>query len=282
MKKMINKTVIEGTLLEKELRSGVTKAGVPYVSGKLHIETEPGNVITVDVFEQQKTSKGLDNQKFGILNGVYTNGATKHDGATNPTKLRISSALDLNDWSDKDGQARSALINAGGYINIVSSVNPKAEFEVDIVIKSVQPEIRNEIETGRAVVNGLIFNYRNNALPLRFIVENKKGVDFFSNLDPNTFTRVWGVQVNNTVTNEKSEESAFGDSKVVKSSYTRKELVITGAQTIPYEDDQLTAAELAAAVQARNVVVAEKTQATVKTTVNKNTTSKPVTSTFNF
>lgn len=282
MKKMINKTVIEGTLLEKELRSGVTKAGVPYVSGKLHIETEPGNVITVDVFEQQKTSKGLDNQKFGILNGVYTNGATKHDGATNPTKLRISSALDLNDWSDKDGQARSALINAGGYINIVSSVNPKAEFEVDIVIKSVQPEIRNEIETGRAVVNGLIFNYRNNALPLRFIVENKKGVDFFSNLNPNTFTRVWGVQVNNTVTNEKSEESAFGDSKVVKSSYTRKELVITGAQTIPYEDDQLTAAELAAAVQARNVVVAEKTQASVKTTVNKNTTSKPVTSTFNF
>ena len=280
MKKMINKSLIEGTLLEKDLRTGVTKAGVPYVSGKLHIETEPGNVITVDVFEQQRTSKGLDNQKYGILNGVFLNGSAKHDGAANPTRLRISSALDLNDWTDKDGQPRTALINAGGYINVVSNANPKAEFEVDIVIKSVQSEIRNEIETGRAVINGLIFNYRNNALPIRFVVENQKGVDFFSSLDPNTFTRVWGIQVNNTVTNEKSEESAFGDSKVVKSSYTRKELVVTGAQTIPYEEDQLTPAELAAAVQARNVLVAEKTQGVKPSAVTN--TPKPATNTFNF
>jgi len=282
MKKMINKSVIEGVLVEKELRSGVTKAGIPYVSGRLHIETDPGNVITVDVFEQQKTSKGLDNAKYSILSGVYTNGVAKHDGGNNPTRLRVSSALDLNDWTDKDGQPRTALINAGGYINVVSTVNPKAEFEVDIVIKSVQPEIRNEVDTGRAVVNGLIFNYRNNALPIRLIVENKKGVDFFSNLDPNTFTRVWGNQVNNTVTNEKSEESAFGDSKVVKSSYTRKELVITGAQTLPYEDDQLTPAELAAAVQARNILVAEKTQGAKPAATQTNTTTKAPTNVFNF
>jgi hypothetical protein len=283
MKKMINKSMIEGVLLEKELRSGVTKAGVPYVSGRLQIETEPGNVITIDVFEQQKTSKGLDNAKFGILNGIYLNGSAKQDGATNPTRLRVNSALDLNDWTDKDGQPRTALINAGGYINIVSAANPKAEFETDIVIKSVQPEIRNEVETGRAVINGLIFNYRNNALPVRLIVENKKGVDFFSNLDPNTFTRVWGVQVNNTVTNEKAEESAFGDSKVVRSSYTRKELVVTGAQTIPYEEDQLTPAELAAAVQARNILVAEKTQGVKPAApTTTTTTAKPATNTFNF
>lgn len=281
MKKMINKSMIEGVLLEKELRSGITKAGVPYVSGRLQIETEPGNIITIDVFEQQKTSKGLDNVKFGILNGIYSSGAAKQDGSTNPTRLRVNSALDLNDWTDKDGQPRTALINAGGFINIVSTISPKAEFETDIVIKSVQPEIRNEVETGRAVVNGLIFNYRNNALPIRLIVENKKGVDFFSSLDPNTFTRVWGVQVNNTVTNEKAEDSAFGDSKVVRSSYTRKELVITGAQTIPYEEDQLTSAELAAAVQARNILVAEKTQG-VKSTSVPTTTAKPATNTFNF
>lgn len=281
MKKMINKSVIEGTLVEKALRSGVTGKGVPYIAGKLHIETDGGNVITVDVFEQQKTSKGADNQKFPIIAGILNGGQAKHDGAENPTKLRVTSALELNDWVDNEGQLRSNLINNGGYINVVTSVNPKADFETDIVIKSVQPEIRNEEETGRAFINGLIFNYRNQALPVRFVVENKKGVDFFSGLEQNTFTRVWGIQVNNTVVNEKSEESAFGDAKIVKSSYTRKEFVVTGAQTLPYEPDQLTEDELQAAVQARNLVVAEK-KSTPTAKPAPTVAAKPAAGGFNF
>jgi hypothetical protein len=284
MKKMINKSMIEGTLIEKDLRSGTTKANVPYIAGRLHIETAPGNVVTVEVFEQQKTSKGAENQKFPTLKGLWEKGQATHDGSETPTKLRIASSLEINDWVDRDGVLRSNLVNDGGYVNVVSTLNPKAEFEVDVVISKVSPEVIQGNTTDRAVIDGYVFNYRGVALPVKFIVENQKGVKFFSSLQPNTFTRVWGVQVNNTIVNEKTEESAFGDSKVVKSSYTRKEFVVTGAQTIPYDEDQLTDEELKAAIQARNVAVAEKktAKAPASTPTPQSTTTKPKIGSFNF
>jgi hypothetical protein len=281
MKKMINRTLIEGFLVEKNMRSGVTKAGVPYFAGKLHIDTGNNNVIVVDVFEQQKTSKGLANAKYDVLAGIFTNGKAIHDGHDNPTALRVSSAFELNDWMD-DGEQRTSLINSGGYITVIANPNKRAEFEVDIVVKSVQPEIRNEQETGRAIVNGLIFNYRNHALPIRFVVENKQGVEFFSNMDPNTFTKVWGVQVINTIGSQKTEESAFGSAKVVQSAYTRKENIITGAQTMPYEDEELTSEELNAAVQARNISIAERFKAPAPTSNSAPAPSKPKIGAFNF
>jgi hypothetical protein len=283
MKKMINKTAIEGVLIEKDLRTGVTKAKVPYIAGRLHVETAPGNVITVEVFEQEKTSKGNDNQKYPTLKGILENGQAKHDGSASPTKLRIASALEINDWVDREGTLRSTLVNNGGYVNVVSSVNPKAEFEVDVVISKVSQEVLSGNPTDRAIIDGYIFNYRNVALPVKFVIENKKGIDFFTKLDPNTFTKVWGVQVNNTVVNEKTEESAFGDSKVVKSSYTRKEFVVTGAQTLSYDEDQLSSDELQAAIQARNVAVAEKKTADPKpVTSQPQSAAKPKVATFNF
>jgi len=284
MKKMINRTLIEGFLVEKNMRGGVTKAGVPYIGGKLHIDTGNNNVIVVDVFEQQKTSKGLANQKYDVLSGIFTNGKTIHDGSEDPTALRVNSAFELNDWMS-DGEQRTSLINSGGYITVVNNPNKRAEFEVDVVVKSVQPEIRNEQETGRAIVNGLIFNYRNHALPIRFVVENKQGIEFFSNMNPNTFTKIWGVQVINTVGSQKTEESAFGNAKVVQSAYTRKENVITGAQTMPYEDEELTPEELNAAVQARNIAVAERFKAPGPVTggiTPAQTPSKPKIGAFNF
>lgn len=258
MKKMINKTVIEGILVEKELKAGTAeKTGVDYVSGRVHIETSPGNVVAVDVFESEKTQKGVVNAKYATLKGIYDNGKARHDGADQPTTLRVVSALGTNDWYNKEGELVSSLINRGGFINITAQVAPKAEFETDVVIRSVVPELRNEQETGRAIVNAIIFDYAGKALPAKFVVDNPKGVEFFQNLDPNTFTRVWGTQVNSTIVNERTEESAFGDAKVVKSSYSRKEFVITGAQTEAYDEEQLTAEDLNQAIQARNVAVAE-------------------------
>lgn len=281
MKKMINRSVIEGVLVEKTLRTGNTKANVPYIAGKLQIDTGNDNVITVDVFEQQRTSKGAANPKYETLAGILKNGQAVHDGAQSPTALRVISALELNDWMD-DGQQRTSLINSGGYINVVNNPNKRAEFEVDFVIKSVQPEVRNEVETGRAFVNGLVFNYRNHALPVRFVVENKQGVDFFLSQEPNTFTKVWGIQAVNTVGSQKTEQSAFGEAKVVQSAYTRKEFIITGAQTMPYDDEELTAEELKSAVQARNIAVAEKFQTAPATKPAEVVTSKPKTGSFSF
>jgi hypothetical protein len=258
MKKVINKTTVEGILVEKDLRAGVAQnSGTAYVAGKLQVETTEGNVITVEVYESEKTSKGLANQKYPVLKGIFDNGQAKHDGAANPTKLRIASALGTNDWFNKEGELVSSLINRGGFVNVSSSINPKADFEVDAVIKSVQPELRNGEETGRVYVNAIIFNYANQALPAKFVVENKAGVKYFTGIEPMTFIKIWGDQVNSTITNEKTEESAFGDAKVVKSSFTRKEFVITGANTEAYDESQLTANELQAALQARNLYIAE-------------------------
>ncbi len=288
MKKMINRSLIEGILVEKTLRAGVTKKGIDYVAGKLQIDTGNGNVVTVDVFEQEKTSKGDQNKKYQTLLKLYEDGNTVMDGSENPTKLKVSSALELNDWTNTEGQLVSSLINSGGYVNIVNQVDPKSEFEVDIVIKNVQPEILREEETGRCVVNGLIFNYRGHALAVRFVVENKEGVRFFSDMEPGTFTKVWGTQVSRAIVNEKIESSAFGGDRVVKSTYNRKEFLITGANSLPYEEEDLSQEELTSAIQARNLVLAEKEASskdaakTSSITKPSATTSAPKKATFNF
>ena len=283
MKKMINRTTVEGTLVEKNLRTGMTKANVPYVAGKLNIDTGKDNVIAVDVFEQQKTSKGMPNGKYDILSSIFNNGRTIHDDSENPTTLRISSALELRDWV-VDGQQRTSLVNNGGFITIISNPDRKAQFEVDVVIKSIQEEIDGGDSgefTGRVILNGLIFNYRNQALPVKFVVENPDGIQFFKSQDLPVFTKIWGVQVIST--SSKSEPSAFGGAKVVQSGYTRKELIVTGAQTIPYEEDQLNQEELKAAIQARNVVVAEILSSQNSTTSTPTpAATKPKTGSFSF
>lgn len=261
---MINKTHVEGLIYENGLTLNVAGAaaknpGMEYVSGKLFIETEENNVVPIDFYEAALTSKGATNGKFETIKGLI--GANSIVGATRETAtaIKIDSAISLNEWY-KGEELISTPRNFGGFLHVIAKPAPAATFETDIVIVNTTPEMKkNElqeiVETGRLVVNGFIFDFRETLMPVKFIVDNVNGIKFFESMEPNTFTKVWGKQVSSTIKTTSVEESAFGESKVVDSEYTKREMVITGAMKEPYAEG-ITIQEIQEAMAVRNVALA--------------------------
>lgn len=268
MKKMINRSHVEGLLYEHTLdlkQSGPASKnpGANFIRGTVAVEIEPDNVVSVEAMEMEFDKNGKKNSRYETLSMIMAPNATSvtASGREAAMKLRIDSALDVNDWYNNNNELVSILRNNGGFIHAVSAVTPSATFEVDMLITSTNDEMVKD-ETGTAMpsgalfVNGFIFNFKNEIMPVKLLVENEKGVEYFRNLDANTFTKVWGKMSTQNVVSTKTEASAFGDDKVVVYTNARKKFSITGANAEGYafgEDNVLTVAEVQSAIADRNV-----------------------------
>ena len=158
MKKMIDKTYIEGYLYEHDLTLKVTgpnsKApGTPFIGGSISIATDNAllNVVKVDfTYVTETTRKGGVNNTYvtlkNIIDGVF--GTVMKDGKDRAVKLRVDSAIGLNDFytesRNNPGELElvSAKRNEGGFVHVVSGELTEDEdsrntFECDIVITNV-------------------------------------------------------------------------------------------------------------------------------------------------
>lgn len=271
MKKMINKSHIEGLLYESTLEERVAgenaaNPGAKYISGKVSVQVAEDNVITIDVFESEITKKKTANQKYPTLKTLMAAPSVVNGGADNAVKVRIDSALALNDWYRPDGELVSSIRNFNGFIHIVTDkINPSSTFEVDMLIVSSTDEMQKNADgdmepTGSLVLNGYIFDYANKILPVRLLVENKEGVKYFRDLENNTFTRVWGNMITQTIKTTQVEKSAFGADKVVEYVNTRKKYVVTGVAAEPYDfgdESVLSVAEVKEALANREIYLAD-------------------------
>ena len=302
MKKMINKSHIEGLLYESTLEEKISgqnaaKPGSKYVSGKLSIEVSEDNVVTVEIFENEITKAGAKNQKYDKLIQLIGGNSIVSAGRDNAVCLKIDSALSLNDWYRPDGELISTLRNFNGFINFISAgeVQPSATFEVDMLITSITDDMtKNEDNVyepnGALKVKGVIFDFASRVMPVELLVENEAGVKYFRDIEPNTFTKVWGKQETQTNTVTKVEESAFGEDKVAEYTNTRKKFVITGTNKEPYmfgEESILTIDEVHEGIASRNVYLASKkadseTAAKNKPAAQTSVVTDPTTTTFSF
>lgn len=270
-KKMINKTHIEGYLYESTLEEKIAgdnaaNPGSKYISGKVSVQVDVDNIITVDIFESEYTKAKAKNKKYDTLKNLIESKTIVTDGE-NAARVRIDSALSVNDWYRPDGELITSLRNFNGFIHIITDnkFTPSATFEVDMLITSVTDSMTKMEDgtlepDGSLVVNGYIFDFANRIMPAKLSVENANGVKYFRDLEPNTFTKVWGNMVTHTTTSTKVEESAFGDDKVIEYTNSKKKYVITGTNKDPYlfgEADILTVDEVKEAIAARNVALAD-------------------------
>ena len=295
MKKMINKSHIEGILYESTLEERDSKStpGTKYISGKLSIEVAEDNVITVEIFENEITKAGKRNQKYDKLQSLIGANSIVTTGRDTAVCLKIDSALSLNDWYPQ-GELVSTLRNFNGFINFISvgEMKPQATFQADMLITSTMDDMdRDEngdfVPNGALKVKGYIFDFANRIMPVEFLVENEAGVNYFRDLEPNTFTKVWGKQVTQSETIRKVEESAFGDDKVIEFTNTRRKFIITGTNKEPYmfgEEGILTVQEVQDAIANRNVYLADKkAQSENKASASTESVVKnPSTATFTF
>mgnify|MGYP003390459706 CR=1 FL=1 len=279
---MINKTHIEGVLYQHDLELKVTgetskNPGTEYIAGSVEIATDDAGVNIVPVhftYVTATTSKGKANASFNTLKDIVDGklGTIMKDGADKAAKLRIDSAIGLNEfYSERNGQEELVSVkrNEGGFIHVVSSVNEDEKtrntFEVDMIITNVSRiEANEERQTPeKVIVRGVTFNFRNDILPIELSVTNPNAMDYFEGLGASgkepVFTRVRGRQVSETIVRTIEEESAFGEASVREVKSTRKDFVITWAQKEPYiwdDESTITAAELSELVAKRETDLA--------------------------
>jgi hypothetical protein len=281
-KSMINAVHIEGILYSHSLEAKVSgenskNPGTPYIAGTIDVATdnEQTNIVSVHfTYVTPAYSSGKSNPNYNILADIIAGkvkNATEH-GADIAAKLRIDSAIGLNEfYSDRNGTEELVSVkrNEGGFIHIVNKIDDdekkRSTFSTDMVITGVThvdaDDERNLPE--KVKVKGCIFDFRNALLPVEFSATSQGAMNYFeglgvSNKEP-VFTKVWGREESTTITRTITEESAFDEPMVREVSSTRRDFVITGALTEPYDwDDEstITAAELTKAMTDRQTYLA--------------------------
>ena len=269
-KAFINTVHLEGRLYSHDLAEKVTgdtskNPGTPYISGVINIATDDAmtNVVAVHfTYVAPMYPSGKANGNYPILKDIIS-GKIKNVVDTDEKQaamLRIDSAIDLNEfYSDRNGEETlvSAKRNEGGFIHVVTSINSdesvRNKFTTDMVITGVNHREADDEKNlaERAIVKGCVFNFRKAMLPIEFVTTNPAAIAYFEGLDASSknpiFTKVWGKEVSTTIVRKIVEESAFGEPSVREVTSSRKDFIITGASTEPYEwDDEstLTATEL--------------------------------------
>ena len=281
-KTMINQTHIEGVLYEhdltmKESGENSKNPGTKFISGSISIATDDAMTNIVPVHFTYVTAtfgSGKPNDTFvtlsNIINGTF--GSYMKDGADKAVKLRVDSALGLNEfYTDRNGKEElvSTKRNEGGFVHKVDAIDEDEKvrntFKADMVITAVThvdaDDERNLPE--KCIVKGAIFDFRKSLLPIEFSATNPNAMRYFESLEATqknpVFTCVWGRQVSEVVVRQIVTESAFGEDEVREVKNTRRDFVITGAAKEPYvwdDESSITAAELNEAIQKREVDLA--------------------------
>ena len=280
MKKMINTERVEGriyqhNLVKKTVQNQVSQNfGKEFISGNIEVAVDEEGMVIIPVhftYVVEQTNNGNKNATYTNLDRIINGGKTWiTDGKDEALKVRIDTALALNDFYTQDDRLVSAKVNEGGFVSIISELGPENErntFTEDMLITNVvrvEADPEKNIDKDYVVVKGAVFNFRNALLPVDFIVKNEEGMGYFEDLNASAnepvFTKVWGRINCGSISNEVKEETAFGEEAV--RTYERKirEWIITGTAKVAYDfgdETVLTAAEVQKAMQDRELMLAD-------------------------
>ena len=278
MKKCINKVLLSGYLYEQSLAVKTVKDqssanfGKEFINGTISVavDEEGLNVIPVHYTYVTPTTKtGATNKTYNVLKSIIDGDQTWIKvGKDAALKVQCDTALALNDFYAQDGSLVSQPIQEGGFISIINAFGAERnKFEIDLLVTTVshvEADEENNIPADFCKVRGAGFNFRNDILPMNFVIKNPQGMDYFEGLDASgsnpVFLKVWGKISHTSTTIERKEESAFGEASV--STYERKvkEWIITGASPAPYDfgDENIcTTEDIQKAMQNREVLLAD-------------------------
>lgn len=285
-KKMINNTHIEGYVYEHKLEKKVSgenskNPGTEFITGILRIATDDQMLNVIDVhytYVTETTAKGKTNPTYGVLLNIIEGkmGSVMEHGKENAGKVRIDSAIGLNEWYDNNSAGHplvSVKRNEGGFIHVTQELaeeKNRATFDTDMIITNVtRVEADEERDLPeKVVVKGCVFDFRKSLLPVEFSVyapyAPEKALDYFENLGASSnnpvFTRVQGVQISKTIVRKVEEESAFGEARIKEVRNSQRDFVINWAQPDTYEwdsEDTILASEFSEMIAAREVALAE-------------------------
>jgi len=254
IREALNEVFIEGILKEKNLELATVnseKGKQDVIRGELIITTDEKSEHKVRVFANKLTK---DNRENSVYKGLVTvmeeyvsiadalkNGATAEEAKNSATKVRITKGrLGINDYYTPTGELRSYPQITTNFVNRVDETKgftPKAEFTVEMFFKAIKKEIKNEEETGRLIIEGIVPMYGGVVAPITFVAGDEDTVNYLEmNYEVGKTGKVWGEIVNVVETTVKVEKG-FGKSKEKIIVNVLNELEITGGEEEQYDED---------------------------------------------
>lgn len=235
-----NFVIIEGTLVENRLEEKEV-SGKEAISGELDIEVKENEVHTVSFFSYKYKNDGSENGIYkGLVTAMNDFKSIASHGRDEADRIRVTGgSIRLNEYYGQDGQLRSfpqVQSNFVGRVKADEEFNPRAEFDVEIVIRNVTDEYENDEETGRAIVKSYIVLYEGKVIPFDFVVD-EDGADFVKdNYEVGNTVRVYGDIVNYKEVKRTEKPTAFGKPQEKVTTKTVREYLITGGSE-PYDEE---------------------------------------------
>lgn len=247
-----NKVKIVGTLAELnlEIKSFPERDGsgeYEAITGDIVVKVNEDESHTINYFAKKYTKNGSENKNFKALKTVMNEYISIADVAQGlkegePTKLVAQGEISLNEFYTQSGELVSRPQISGKFspsrVKNEDEFKPEATFDVEVIIKSVAPEMEDGEETGRMKINTYIPTY-SSVIPVTFITHKDMKPEHVgyveTNFEKGMSIRIYGDLINKNKKIVKVIEAVFGEN-TEETTYERvNELAVRGG--VPYEED---------------------------------------------
>lgn len=251
------KVTVVGIVSDKKLEMK-TENGVRTIEGTLTIKTADTNFVQMRVRCADKKKDGSENKTFaGVMTVMNEYKSIADVGEDEADRVRASGQINLFRSNNNGNEIVSYTSNFFNRIKANQEFEPKAEFEIEMYIKSLVPEMNKDgEETGRYKIVGWVPTF-NGIEPLELFVPEELADVVSNTYEPKQTARFYGEIVQNVTYETIERPMAFGVKKETKANFIN-ELVVTGgspaydAETeeevvkggnqIPYNPDTIQAA----------------------------------------
>lgn len=225
------KVTVAGIVSDKKLEM-TTKDGVRTIEGTLTIKTADTNFVQMRVRCSDKKKDGSENKTFaGVMTVMNEYKSIADVGEDEADRVRTSGQINLFRSNNNGNEIVSYTSNFFNRIKANQEFEPKAEFEIEMYIKSLVPEMNKDgEETGRYKIVGWIPTF-NGIEPLDLIVPEELADQVSSIYEPKQTARFYGNIVQNVTYETIERPMAFGVKKESKANFIN-ELVVTGGSPV--------------------------------------------------
>ena len=270
-----NSVVLEGVLKEKKIMDLKTRDGSKALSGSLTVVTGENSEHVIAVSYSSEFKKG-DGKHPPEKNSAYAGiarirdeyvsvadlmqqGKSYAEAMNGATKIRVTlGRLELNDYyaDHGNGQLISTPRIASAYFHRVPDSEFKMRsphFDVECFIDKMIPEVVNDEETGRLIMQVVIPAYKGNVYPMTFVTTKEAGAYISNNYEPHRTCRVYG-EVINTVKTVETRKAGFIKEEVETQTTRVSELLVDNGDPSVYDEDDkrsFALADIQAAMRVR-------------------------------
>lgn len=231
---------VEGILSEKKLEEVTSEDGKRTIKGSVVVKVDDTNFITLNVWVNELTSKGVTNNAFAgmqtVMNEYQSIAEVGEEAATRIFCKR--GQLQPNTYVGKeDLMVHTGVRYSASYLTRVApdKCSPRAEFGVEGFINTMLEEMDNEGQpTGRIKMGLYVPTYRG-VEPLEVIVPEEIASDFDSAFERGQTTKIYGDILNCTIIKEREIKLVVGGVRKEQDKSYVNELRATGAEAA-YED----------------------------------------------